>query len=141
MKGFELVNKMKNYRVTVNGVSYDVTVEETSAPAFQPAPASAPAPAAAPAPKAAPAPAPAAPAPQSAPAATGSTVIKAPMPGTIIKVNVKAGDSVKKGDVLCILEAMKMENEIMAPADGTVAGVNVAAGESVQTDAVLLSLN
>ena len=135
---------MKNYRVTVNGVSYDVTVEETSAPAFQPAPApvASAAPATpAPAPKAAPAPAPAAPAPQSAPAATGSTVIKAPMPGTIIKVNVKAGDSVKKGDVLCILEAMKMENEIMAPADGTVAGVNVAAGESVQTDAVLLSLN
>ena len=128
---------MKNYRITVNGVSYDVTVEETAAVANPPA---APAPAVAAAPQAAPAPAPAA-APKAAPAATGSTVIKAPMPGTIIKVNVKAGDSVKRGDVLCVLEAMKMENEIMAPADGTVAGVNVSSGESVQTDAVLLSLN
>jgi len=63
------------------------------------------------------------------------------MPGNIIKVNVKAGDSVKKGDVLCILEAMKMENDIMAPADGTVATVEVSAGQSVQTDAVLLTLN
>lgn len=117
---------MKNYRITVNGVSYDVTVEETAAVANQPAAAPAPAVAAA---------------PKAAPAATGSTVIKAPMPGTIIKVNVKAGDSVKRGDVLCVLEAMKMENEIMAPADGTVAGVNVSSGESVQTDAVLLSLN
>ena len=63
------------------------------------------------------------------------------MPGTILKVNVKAGDSVKKGDVLCILEAMKMENEIMSDFDGTVAGVNVSAGESVQAEAVLLSLN
>lgn len=109
---------MKNYRITVNGVSYDVTVEETAAAATQPAPA-----------------------PKAAPVATGANAIKAPMPGTIVKVNVKAGDSVKRGDVLCVLEAMKMENEIMAPADGTVAGVNVSAGESVQTDAVLLSLN
>lgn len=129
---------MKNYRITVNGVSYDVTVEETAAAATQPTPV----PSAASAPKAAPAPAPkAAPAPKVAPVATGANAIKAPMPGTIVKVNVKAGDSVKRGDVLCVLEAMKMENEIMAPADGTVAGVNVSAGESVQTDAVLLSLN
>ena len=63
------------------------------------------------------------------------------MPGNIIKVNVKAGDSVKKGDVLCILEAMKMENEICAPSDGVVAGVNVSQGSSVQTDDVLISLN
>ena len=63
------------------------------------------------------------------------------MPGNIIKVNVKAGDSVKKGDVLCVLEAMKMENDIMAPADGTVATVEVSAGQSVQTDAVLVTLN
>ena len=133
---------MKNYRITVNGVSYDVTVEETAAAVTQPAPvpSATPAVTAAPAPKAAPAAAPA-PAPKAAPVATGANVIKAPMPGTIIKVNVKAGDSVKRGDVLCVLEAMKMENEIMAPADGTVAGVNVSAGESVQTDAVLLSLN
>lgn len=133
---------MKNYRITVNGVSYDVTVEETAAAATQPAPvpSAAPVVTSAPAPKATPAPA-AAPAPKAAPVATGANAIKAPMPGTIVKVNVKAGDSVKRGDVLCVLEAMKMENEIMAPADGTVAGVNVSAGESVQTDAVLLSLN
>lgn len=133
---------MKNYRITVNGVSYDVTVEETAAAATQPTPVpfAAPAVTSAPAPKATPAPA-AAPAPKAAPVAIGANAIKAPMPGTIVKVNVKAGDSVKRGDVLCVLEAMKMENEIMAPADGTVAGVNVSAGESVQTDAVLLSLN
>ena len=63
------------------------------------------------------------------------------MPGTLIKVNVKAGDSVKKGDVLCILEAMKMENEVCAPSDGVVASVNVAQGASVQTDDVIVSLN
>ena len=63
------------------------------------------------------------------------------MPGNILKVNVKAGDAVKKGDVLCILEALKMENEICAPADGTVAGVNVSQGATVQTDDVILSLN
>jgi biotin carboxyl carrier protein len=63
------------------------------------------------------------------------------MPGNIIKVNVKAGAAVKKGDVLCVLEAMKMENDIMAPADGTVATVEVSAGQSVQTDAVLVTLN
>ena len=63
------------------------------------------------------------------------------MPGNVIKVNVKAGDAVKKGDVLCVLEAMKMEHDIMAPEDGTVATVEVTAGQSVQTDAVLVTLN
>ena len=124
---------MKKYNVTVNGVVYEVVVEEVDA-----ANAAAPVVSAAPAaPKAAPA-APKAAAPT---AAAGSVVVKAPMPGNIIKVNVKAGDSVKKGDVLCILEAMKMENEVCAPADGVVAGVNVAQGASVQTDDVLVSLN
>ena len=124
---------MKKYNVTVNGVVYEVVVEEVDA-----ANAAAPvAPAAPAAPKAAPA-APKAAAPA---AAAGSVVVKAPMPGNIIKVNVKAGDSVKKGDILCILEAMKMENEICAPSDGVVASVSVAQGASVQTDDVLVSLN
>ena len=134
---------MKNYRVTVNGVVYDVVVEEVNgvqvpyvaAPApvaATPAPAAAPAPVAAPAPAAAPA----------APAGkAGANAIKAPMPGTIIKVNVKVGDTVKKGDVLCVLEAMKMENDIMAPADGVVASVEVTQGASVATDAVLVTMN
>ena len=127
------MNKMKNYRVTVNGVAYDVVVEELGANPYSapvtPAPAATPvaAPVAAPAAKSA--------------GPAGANAVKAPMPGNIIKVNVKAGDAVKKGDVLCVLEAMKMENDIMAPADGTVATVAVTAGQSVQTDAVLLTMN
>ena len=135
------MNQMKNYRVTVNGVAYDVVVEEIGANPYAQAPVAAPAPVFA-APAAAPAPVAAAPAPAAKPAgAAGANAIKAPMPGNIIKVNVKAGDAVKKGDVLCVLEAMKMENDIMAPADGTVATVEVSAGQSVQTDAVLLTMN
>ena len=125
---------MKNYRVTVNGVAYDVVVEELNG-SVAPAPVAA-APVAAPAPKAAPAPA--------APKASGNAgaiAVKAPMPGNLIKVNVKVGDAVKKGDVLCVLEAMKMENDIMAPADGVVASVEAAKGASVATDAVLVTLN
>ena len=121
---------MKNYRVTVNGVAYDVVVEEVSAgtvPAAPVAPAAKPTPA--PAPKAVPA------------GNAGANAVKAPMPGNILKVNVKPGDSVKKGTVLCILEAMKMENEIMAPADGTVATVEVTPGTTVATDAVLVTFN
>ena len=68
-------------------------------------------------------------------------MVKAPMPGSIVKVNVKVGDSVKKGDVLCILEAMKMENEIFAPEDGTVASVEISQGMTVATDATLVTLN
>ena len=124
---------MKRFNVTVNGVSYDVCVEEVGAgaPVAPAAPVAAPAaPVAAPA--AAPAPAAAAPA--------GSVAVKAPMPGNIIKINCKAGDSVKKGDVLCVLEAMKMENDICAPADGKVASVAVSQGASVNTDDVLVTL-
>ncbi len=123
---------MKNYRVTVNGVAYDVTVEELDAGAA-PIVASAPvaAPVAAPAPKAAPAPS----------GNAGATAVKAPMPGTVVKINVKVGDAVKKGDVLCVLEAMKMENDIMAPADGVVASVETSQGASVATDALLVTLN
>ncbi len=123
---------MKNYRVTVNGVAYDVVVEELSADAVA-APAE---PARAAAPKAAPAAKPAAPTGNA-----GANAVKAPMPGNILKVNVKVGDSFKKGDVLCVLEAMKMENEIMAPQDGTVASVAVSAGTTVASDAVLLTFN
>jgi biotin carboxyl carrier protein len=127
---------MKTYRVTVNGIAYDVVVEELGATAPVVAPVAAPAPVAA-APAAAPV---AAPAPKKA-APAGGLAVKAPMPGNVIKVNVKVGAAVKKGDVLCVLEAMKMENDIMAPEDGTVASVEVSAGESVQTDAVLVTLN
>ncbi len=132
---------MKTYNITVNGITYEVEVEEVSAASASAAPAApAAAPAAPAAPKAAPAPK-VAPAPKAATGKAGSVAIKAPMPGNIMKVNFKVGDSVKRGDVLCILEAMKMENEICAPADGTVASVDVAQGATVATDALLMTLN
>ena len=122
---------MRRFNVTVNGVSYDVVVEEVAADAAAPAPVAAPV-----APKAAPA------APKAAPAGNaGAIAVKAPMPGTIMKVNVAVGDAVKKGDVLCVLEAMKMENDISAPQDGVVASVNVQKGVSVQGEDVLVTLN
>lgn len=135
---------MKKYSVTVNGVVYDVTVEEISAdmtaPApVSPAPSAAPSPAAAPAPVKAPTPA-AAPAPVAAPAGEARITISAPMPGSILSVNVKVGDKVEKGAVLCILEAMKMENEIMAPEAGTVTSVAATKGASVQSGDVLVTL-
>ena len=115
---------MKKYRVNVNGTVYDITLEVLEGEAAK---APAPAPAAAPA------------APAAAPAAGGQSV-EAPMPGNIISVNVKAGQAVKKGDVLLILEAMKMENEIMAPVDGTVASVTVNPGQTVQSGQQLLTI-
>ena len=118
---------MKNLKITVNGITYDVQVEEVGESA---APAAA-APASAPAPKAA---------PKAAPAVSGGEPVAAPMPGTILSVSVTAGQSVKSGDVLLVLEAMKMENEIKAPKDGTVASVNVAKGESVDTGATLVTI-
>ncbi len=130
---------MRKFQIVVNGNSYIVDVEELAA-GQAPAPvAAAPAPAAAP--KAAPAPAAAPAAPKAAAAPAGAETIKSPMPGTINAVNVTAGQTVKKGDVLCILEAMKMENEIMAPRDGVVASVNVNKGATVASGDVLLSLN
>ncbi len=124
---------MKYYNITVNGVAYSVSVEETAAGA---APVAA-APAAPKAP-AAPAAAPKAAAPA---AAAGAVTVKAPMPGNILDVKVAAGASVKAGDVLVILEAMKMENEIVAPQDGTVASVNVHKGDTVNSGDVLVSMN
>lgn len=122
---------MKNLIVTVNGVAYNVTVEEgTGAPVAAPAAAPAPAPAAAPA---APAPAPA--------GAAGAVSVNAPMPGNILDVKVKPGDSVKAGDTLLILEAMKMENEISAPQDGTIASVDVRKGDVVDSGALLCTMN
>lgn len=121
---------MKNYRITVNGNVYDVTVEETGATASAPV-----APVASAAPKVAPAKAPAATGTQ------GATKVNAPMPGKILSVKVKVGAAVKKGDVILILEAMKMENEVVAPADGTIASVDVNEGATVEAGDVLATLN
>ena len=131
------------YKVTLNGRTYEVEVEAGKAMLLDEYEAIAPA---APAAAAAPAPAPAAPtaAPAAAPAAPGVTgagePVTAPMPGNILKVNVTAGQTVKSGTVLCILEAMKMENEIMAPKDGTVTQVLVSKGSTVDTGAPLVVL-
>ncbi|MBQ9106969.1 MAG: biotin/lipoyl-binding protein [Clostridia bacterium] len=132
---------MKNLRITVNGRTYDVQVEEVGATAAAvpaaPAPVVAAAPAVAPAPvESAPA---AAPAATAAPSA-GAQTIDSPMPGSIVSVNVSAGDVVKKGQVLVVLEAMKMENEICAPTDGTVDAVCVSKGDSVNPGQTLVSL-
>ena len=136
---------MKSYTITVNGNVYEVTVEEgisTNAPAAQtqkaaPVPKAAPVKAAAPvpqAPKATPAPA--------APAGTnGAIKVSAPMPGKIVNVKVSVGQTVKKGEVVAILEAMKMENEIVAPDNGTVASVNATVGGSVEAGDVIVTLN
>ena len=112
---------MKKYLVNVNGTDYEITLEEVKDGAEFPKKAAAPA-------------APAAPA---AAAPAGGEQVKAPMPGTILSVNVSNGTAVKKGQVLMVLEAMKMENEIMAPCDGTVSGVSVQQGASVENGTVL----
>ena len=140
------------YTATLNGKQYEVELERIDAyepmprygeaPAVAPAPVAAPAaPAPAPAP-AAPAPAPAAPAtaPAAAPA-TGATTVEAPMPGKILNIKVSAGQAVKFGETVIVMEAMKMETEIVAPADGTVAQILVKAGDAVDTGAALVTLN
>lgn len=124
---------MKNYTITVNGTPYNVTVEEGTSSAAPVASAPAPAPAAAPAPQAAPKAAP-------APAAAGSVKVDAPMPGNILDVKVSNGTTVKAGQVLVILEAMKMENEIVAPQDGTVASINVNKGDTVEAGQTIITL-
>ena len=121
---------MKHLKVTVNGAVYDVQVEEAAATA----PPAGTAPAASPVPAAVPAPAPKAAAP------AGGETIASPMPGTIVRVAVKAGQSVKKDDVLLVLEAMKMENEIVSPHDATVAAVLVDKGDAVNAGTPLVSL-
>ncbi|MFR8471940.1 MAG: biotin/lipoyl-containing protein [Clostridium fessum] len=145
------------YVATINGKKYEVEVEKleayksldrngVAAPAAPVLPASAPvqrpaapapvaaAPAPAPAPAAAPAPAPAA-------APAGATTVEAPMPGKILNIKVSEGQAVKFGEVVVIMEAMKMETEIVAPADGTVSKILVKAGDSVDTGAALVALN
>ena len=121
----------KQYTVTVNGTAYEVTVESVSGGRMASAPVARTA-SAAPAPAAAPA------APKAAPAASGSgETVSSPMPGTILDVKVAAGQAVKSGDILFILEAMKMENEIFAPCDGTVSSVAVSKGAAVNPGDVL----
>jgi glutaconyl-CoA decarboxylase len=120
---------MKNLKITVNGVAYDVQVEEVGGAA-----SSAPV-------AAAPAAAPAAPAaPKAAHAAAGGEAVNSPMPGTVLEINVKVGDTVKSGDTLVVLEAMKMENAIVAPKDAKVVAVHVTKGQSVESGAALVSL-
>ena len=123
---------MKNYTITVNGNVYEVTVEEGASTGAAPASR-----AAAPAPKAAPkaaAPAPAA-------GAQGSVAVTAPMPGKILGIKAEPGKTVAKGEAIIVLEAMKMENEIVAPADGTIASINVSVGDSVEAGATLATVN
>lgn len=145
---------MKTYTVTVNGIAYDVAVEETTgrpvreyravSPAAAPVPASAvsAAPTTTPA---APAPAPAAVENTSAVPATGGSKgrisIDAPMPGKILSVKASIGQNIKKGEVILILEAMKMENEIVSPEDGVIASIDVTSGDSVESGTLLATLN
>lgn len=130
----------KKYKITVDGTAYTVEVEDLGAGA--PAAAPAPVPAAAPAPgapAAAPAPIPAAaPAAAPAPAPAAGVPVAAPMPGKILRVAVSVGAPVKNGDLVLILEAMKMENEIFSPADGVVKEIRARDGETVNTGDVMM---
>ena len=104
---------MKTYTITVNGTAYEVTVEEGAGSGAAPV----------------------------ASGAVGAVKVNAPMPGKILAVKANAGQAVKKGDVIIVLEAMKMENDIVAPQDGTIASVSCAVGDSVEAGALLASLN
>lgn len=134
---------MKQYTIKVNGISYQVEVEETVAGYFAPAaiqagPAPAPVAAAATPAVAAPVIAPAPVMSSAAPA--GSELVKAPMPGTILEVTVQLGEFVTRGQVLCILEAMKMENEIVAPKEGTIASISITKGSTVNAGDPMVSI-
>lgn len=123
---------MKNYTITVNGNVYDVTVEEGTGTGAAPA-AAKPA-----APKAAPK---AAPAAAKASSGAGSIKIEAGAAGKVFKLEASAGQAVKKGDTVVILEAMKMEIPVVAPQDGTVASIDVAVGDAVEAGALLATMN
>lgn len=130
---------MKKYNITVNGNTYEVFVEEAdvaSTPVTYSAPVATPVttPAVAPAPKTASA-------PKAATGVSGAVKVTSPMPGTILNVKVSVGQQVKKGDVICVLEAMKMENDIPAPQDGVIASINTQKGASVNAGDVLATLN
>lgn len=124
---------MKEFLITVNGKTYEVQVEEVGETAAAPAPKAAPAPVAEKKPEVKPEPKPA--------GTAGKTAVKCPMPGSIVKINVNIGDTIKTGAVLCILEAMKMENEIKSPEDGVIASINVSKGTSVNSGDVLFTIN
>ncbi|MGN0638950.1 MAG: biotin/lipoyl-containing protein [Huintestinicola sp.] len=121
---------MKRFNITVNGKAYDVAVEEVGGSAPAAAPVSAPAAA----------PAPAAPAAAPAPAAGNGTPVKAPMPGNILDVKVSVGDSVTTGQVIVVLEAMKMENDIVANATGKITSITVKKGDTVNSDDVIATI-
>lgn len=127
--------KMRKFNITVNGNTYEVEVEEIGA-GQQAAPVSV-----APAAPEAPVQAPKAETVKKPSASAGSKTVVSPMPGTIVSVKVKVGDSVKSDTLVAVLEAMKMENEIFAGVDGTVASVNVSNGDSVNTGDVIISVN
>ncbi len=122
---------MKNYTITVNGTAYDVSVEETGAAAAAPAPAVK---------KAAPAAKPAA-APKATSGSAGGVEVKAGAAGKVFKLDTKVGDTVKKGDPVVTIEAMKMEIPVVAPQDGTVASIDCSVGDPCESGQVLATLN
>lgn len=130
---------MRKFKINVNGVGYDVEVEEIGGGAMTPS--AAPAPMAAPSAVAAPAPAAAPAAAAPAGSVPDGTKVEAPMPGNILSIKVAAGDTVSEGDILLILEAMKMENEILAPVSGKIAGVQIASGAAVNSGDVLIVIS